>query len=39
MSLGDAEYVMLSDLELPATEAVQFAVALWAEGLITATEI
>jgi len=30
----DDEFILLSDLELPASEAVQFAVSLWAEGLL-----
>ena len=38
MSLDDEEYVELSDLDLPPSEAVQFAVALWAEGLLMPKE-
>merc|ERR1719209_1738165 len=34
LSLKETEWINLSDLELPASEAVQFAVSLWAEGLI-----
>jgi len=38
MALGENDFLLLSDLELPATEAVQFAVALWAEGLLSTKE-
>lgn len=34
MDAKDDEFILLSDLELPASEAVQFAVSLWAEGLL-----
>ena len=38
LSLKETEWISLSDLELPASEAVQFAVSLWAEGLIEPRE-
>ena len=38
LSLKETEWINLSDLELPASEAVQFAVSLWAEGLIEPRE-
>lgn len=34
LDLKDGEYILLSELDLPASEAVQFSVALWAEGLL-----
>ena len=38
MNAKDDEFILLSDLELPASEAVQFAVSLWAEGLLIPQE-
>ena len=34
MALPNDEWILLSELELPASEAVQFAISLWAEGLL-----
>ena len=38
LKLKDNEWLQLVDFELPAEEAIQFAVSLWAEGLLEPKE-
>jgi len=38
MNLKDDEFLNLSELDLPPSEAVQFAISLWAEGLLMPQE-
>ena len=38
LKLKDDEWLQLVDFELPAEEAIQFAVSLWAEGLLEPKE-
>lgn len=38
MKLNESEWLPLTDFELPAEEAIQFAVSLWAEGLLEPKE-
>ena len=38
LKLKENEWLQLVDFELPAEEAIQFAVSLWAEGLLEPKE-